>query len=73
MQEEPQSVWLELRGMRDILIQLRTMTETLVLGAKDHEERIRRLEERRFPLQSLAIIVAILSLAASIFFAVKSM
>lgn len=66
MAEEPQSVWLELRGLRDILIQVRTTLDTVVKANDDHESRIRKLEERRFPLQLVAVWVSVIALIATV-------
>lgn len=58
--EDP-SVWGELRAQRDLLIEMKTKLELV----PDHEIRIRKLEERRFPLQVVAVWVAAVSLVCT--------
>jgi hypothetical protein len=59
--DEP-SVWAELRAQRDLLIEMKTRFEQV----QDHELRLRRLEERKFPLPTVAVLVALCSLIASV-------
>lgn len=50
---------------RDILIELRTLLKEFATKGEDHETRIRRLEERKFPLPTVAVLVAFASLIAT--------
>jgi hypothetical protein len=59
--DEP-SVWAELRAQRDLLIEMKTRFEQV----QDHELRLRRLEERKFPLPTVAVLIAFCSLVASV-------
>lgn len=51
----------ELREQRDILIRLDEKMTPLVNELSDHEDRIRKLEERRFPLQTVSVILALVA------------
>lgn len=63
MEEEQQgSIWRELRSQRDILIELRT----LVSSVPDHENRLRKLEERRFPLATLSVLIAAIAVVVTV-------
>lgn len=33
---------------------------------EDHESRIRKLEERRFPLQTMAVLISLVAMAATL-------
>lgn len=59
--EEP-SVWAELRAQRDLLIEMKTRFEQV----QDHEHRLRRLEERKFPLPTIAVLIALASIVANV-------
>jgi hypothetical protein len=59
--DEP-SVWAELRAQRDLLIEMKTRLEMV----QDHEHRLRRLEERKFPLPTIAVLIALLSIVANV-------
>ncbi|GHG09662.1 hypothetical protein [Streptomyces hydrogenans] len=56
------SVWSELRAQRDLLIELKVKLERV----EDHELRLRKLEERKFPLPTIAVILAFLSIVANV-------
>lgn len=53
--EDAPSVWGELRAQRDLLIEMKTKLDAI----PDHELRIRKLEERKFPLPTIAVLVSI--------------
>lgn len=56
------SLWGELRAQRDLLIEMKTRFEQV----QDHELRLRRLEERKFPLPTVAVLIALASVIASV-------
>lgn len=60
--DEPTGIWAELRAQRDLLIEMKTKLDAV----PDHENRIRKLEERKFPLPTIAVLVATLSLVATV-------
>lgn len=60
------ALWAELRSQRDILIEMRTLLKQNTQTKDDHESRLRKLEERKFPLPTIAVIVATLSLVATV-------
>ena len=66
MTMEERDVWAELRSQRDLLIEMRTMLTSLTDAKNDHETRLRRLEERKFPLPTLAVLTSVASLIATI-------
>lgn len=55
-------VWEELRSQRDLLVEMKTMLSILTAQKDDHETRLRKLEERRFPLQTVAVIASTLAM-----------
>lgn len=59
-------VWAELRSQRDILIRMETMLSSLTDTKNDHETRLRKLEERKFPLPTVAVLIAMASLVATV-------
>lgn len=61
--EEAPSVWAELRAQRDLLIEMRTKLDSVA----DHELRIRKLEERKFPLPTIAVLVSVASVVVTIY------
>lgn len=64
--DETRGIWAELRVQRDILIELRTLIREYTEKADDHETRIRRLEERKFPLPAVGVLIAVASLAVAL-------
>lgn len=66
MPEERTSIWGELRAQRDIMIGMKTTLELHLRGyverSNDHETRLRALEERRFPLATIAVVVGAVDL-----------
>lgn len=66
MSDDPPNVWAELRGQRDILIRMETMLTSLTDTKNDHENRLRKLEERKFPLPTISVITAIIALALAV-------
>lgn len=56
------SVWSELRAQRDLLIEMKTKLEKV----EDHELRLRRLEERKFPLPTIAVLISFCALLLSV-------
>lgn len=63
---EGRDVWAELRSQRDILIRMETLLTSVVDDKNDHENRIRNLEARKFPLPTVAVLIALASLIASV-------
>ena len=59
----PPSVGIQLAVIRVQLDQLIELNKT---RGEDHETRIRRLEERRFPLQTVAVLMSILAVMATV-------
>ncbi|MFF5973751.1 hypothetical protein ACFY7C_19700 [Streptomyces sp. NPDC012769] len=59
--DEP-SVWQELRSQRDLLIEMKVKLDSI----PDHELRLRKLEERKFPLPTIATILAFASIVANV-------
>jgi hypothetical protein len=60
--EQPPSVWAELRSQRDLLIEMKVKLDSVA----DHELRLRKLEERKFPLPTVAVLISLASLLASV-------
>lgn len=60
------NLWPEIRRMSENLVMINTKLDEIPSRLTDHELRIRRLEERRFPLQSIGAIIAVLSLVVAI-------
>jgi hypothetical protein len=60
------AIWAEIRHLSETLVELRSRVDDLEDSAKDHEQRLRTSEERRFPLQQVATVVAILSVLVAI-------
>lgn len=58
-------IWTEIRRLSESLVDAHSRIEDLEEHEKDHEMRLRASEERRFPVQQVLMIVAILSLAAA--------
>lgn len=59
-------VWQEFRAQRDILVEMRTLLKEVIRAKDDHEARIRKLEERKFPLPTVAVLISTLSLIATV-------
>lgn len=59
-------IWTEIRRLSESNVELHSRVEDLEEHDKDHELRLRTSEERRFPLQQVATIVAILSLVVAV-------
>jgi glutamate dehydrogenase/leucine dehydrogenase len=66
MSGDDRNTWSE----RDILIRLQVQMDELIKNVKDtkndHETRLRRLEERKFPLPTIAVLTSVAALAATI-------
>lgn len=60
------SLWTEIRRISENLVMINTKLDDLAPRLNDHETRIRKLEERRFPLQQIGAIVGLLSLLIAI-------
>lgn len=60
--DDSTGIWAELRAQRDLLIEMKAKLDAV----PDHENRIRKLEERKFPLPTIAVLVATLSLVATV-------
>lgn len=60
--DDTTGIWAELRAQRDLLIEMKTKLDAV----PDHENRIRKLEERKFPLPTIAVLIAGLSLVATV-------
>lgn len=60
--DEMPGVWQELRAQRDLLIEMKTKLDAV----PDHENRIRKLEERKFPLPTVAVLIALTSLMLTV-------
>lgn len=56
------SIWHELRGQRDILVELRTLMTGQTEFKTETKNRLDRLEERRFPWPVMAGIMSVISL-----------
>lgn len=59
----PPTVETQLAVIRVKMDQLIELNQT---RGQDHETRLRKLEERKFPLPTVAVLVAFLSLVASV-------
>jgi hypothetical protein len=60
------AIWSEIRRLSESNIELHSRVEDLEEHDKDHEQRLRASEERRFPMQQVATIIAILSLVVAV-------
>lgn len=65
-EEQPESVETKLAVMGFKIDQLLELNKT---RGEDHEQRLRKLEERRFPLQTMAVLIS----AAALIFALLGM
>lgn len=61
--EPPPSVETQLAVLRVKMDQLIDLNKT---RGEDHESRIRRLEERKFPLPTVAVLIALASIISNI-------
>lgn len=59
-------VWAEIRRVSESLIEVKDTLDDIEPDVKDHEQRLRKLEERRFPLQVIAAYVAVFGLLATL-------
>lgn len=59
-------VWAELRSQRDILIEMKTLLKSVTETKLDHEARLRKLEERKFPLPTVAVLISLVSVIATV-------
>lgn len=57
------SVEAQLAVLRVKMDQLITLNQT---RGEDHETRIRKLEERRFPLQTMAVLISSVAMIATV-------
>jgi hypothetical protein len=64
--DEHAKMWREIRRISDSTIDLKSRVGDLEESDKDHELRLRTSEERRFPLQEVAIWTAILSVVVAV-------
>lgn len=60
------ALWGEVRRLSESLVDAHSRIEDLEDHDKDHELRLRALEERRFPLQQIAVIAAVLSVVVAV-------
>lgn len=60
------AIWSEIRRLSESNVELHSRVEDLEENDKDHELRLRASEERRFPLQQIAVIAAILSVIVAV-------
>jgi hypothetical protein len=59
-------IWREIRRISESLIAIHTKIDTVLPKIEDHESRLRKLEERRFPYSSIAAITAVVSVVVAI-------
>lgn len=59
-------IWPEIRRISEHLVAINTKLDTILPKIDDHESRLRKLEERRFPLASVSVLVAILSMIVTV-------
>lgn len=57
----PHGIWPEIRRICEQLILINSKLDNIAPKIDDHESRLRKLEERRFPYSSLAALGAVLS------------
>lgn len=62
-QDDPSTVQTQLAVIRVQLDQLIKLNET---RGQDHETRLRKLEERKFPLPTVAVLMSLVSTASSV-------
>lgn len=55
-EKEEARIWEEMRASRDLLVEMKTMMSVFLTFKTDIEARVRKLEERRFPLPQVAAI-----------------
>lgn len=65
-EDDTRGIWAELRVQRDILVEMRTLVKEYVKAADDHETRIRKLEERKFPLPAVGVLIALASMVLAV-------
>lgn len=65
-QGEARHLWTEIRRISETLVSINTKLDGIVPELQDHEQRLRKLEERRFPLASVSALVAVLSLVVAL-------
>jgi hypothetical protein len=59
-------IWPEIRRISEQLVAINTKLDSMISKIDDHESRLRRLEERRFPYSSIAALTAVVSMAVAI-------
>ncbi len=55
-EQEEARIYEEMRSQRDLLVEMKTMMSVFLTFKTDIETRVRRLEERRFPLPQIAAV-----------------
>lgn len=58
--------WPEIRRISEQLVAINTKLDQILSQVGDHESRLRKLEERRFPLASVSVVTAIISMVVAI-------
>lgn len=59
-------MWPEIRRISEKLVAIDSKLDMLVASRDDHETRLRKLEERRFPFSSIAAITAVVSMIVAV-------
>lgn len=65
-EEENARLWEEFRAQHSVLIEVRTMLKETIKNNDDHELRIRKLEERKFPLPTVAVLISVVSVITTV-------
>lgn len=62
----PHGIWQEIRRISEQLVLINSKLDNIAPKIEDHESRLRKLEERRFPYSSLAAIGAVVSMVVAV-------
>lgn len=59
-------LWPEIRRISESLVAINGKLDSVIPKIDDHESRLRKLEERRFPLASVSVITAVISMIVAL-------
>jgi hypothetical protein len=59
-------IWREIRRISESLVAIHAKLDNALPKVEDHESRLRKLEERRFPFSSIAALTAVVSMVVAI-------
>lgn len=60
-------IWPEIRRISESLVRLETKIDEIPAKLTDHEVRIRKLEERRYPIAPIAAVLALIASSVAIY------